>query len=318
MKYPYLEFFSKYDGFQRPAPNEKWYRTYCPFPDHKDNNPSTDIDLTKSGFRCWSCGRTGNHIDFVMMKDRVSESAARLLLSQYQLKTGQSGFLGKESKRVFKPKANYLNPDETLDLFLPISNNSIYSDYIESRKLSTKLLAKYGFRQGSIIKKGWNDRLIYPIYDSEGNLCSIEGRDITGKSPLRYNKWKGSLSGQGLFGIDHLQDYKRHYPLIIVEGAFDALSIVSTDHFAVAMVCSDLTSEQLRQLKSITDYPIMIFDGIKKGTENVRKVVYNKYKNILSQNFKQYKIVEIPFEDCDPNDMLRKRTLKSFLKKVTN
>lgn len=317
MKYPYLEFFEKYDGYQRNVPQDKWYRTHCPHPDHKDNNPSTDVDLTKSGWRCWGCSRTGNHIEFVMMKDRVSESAARLMLSQYSVQHGQRGTLGETSKRVIKPHVNYLNPDESLDLFLPITRNSDYSEYIKQRKLTLKLLLQYDFRQGSIIQKGWNNRLIYPIYNTDGDLCSIEGRDIIGDSALRYNKWRGSLSGQGLFGVDQLQGYTRSQPLFIPEGAIDALSIVSVGYHSVAMVCSDLTSEQLRQLKSITDYPVIMFDGVKKGTEGLRFLVYKKYKELLSQNFKKYKICEIPYNDSDPNDLLKKGKLRSFLKKVT-
>lgn len=318
MNYPYLEFFEKYDGYQRKAPNEKWYVTHCPHPAHPDKNPSTYVDLTKSGWRCYACGRSGNHVDFVVLKDRVSESTARLMLSEFQLKHSHKGVLGRLSKRVIKPHVNYLNPDESLDLFTPITRNSEYSEYIKKRKLPLKLLQKYDFRQGSIIQRGWNNRLIYPIYDIDDNLCSIEGRDITGDSALRYNKWRGSQSGYGLFGIDQLEGYNRSQPLFIPEGAIDALSVVSIGYHSLAMVCSDLTQEQLRQLKSITDFPVMLFDGVKKGTENVRREVYNKYRDLLSQNFRKYKICEIPYENSDPNDLLLKGKLRSFLKKVTN
>jgi DNA primase len=46
------------------------FKGLCPF--HNDNRPSFDVDPRRQRYRCWSCGKMGDVISFVMEYDKVS------------------------------------------------------------------------------------------------------------------------------------------------------------------------------------------------------------------------------------------------------
>ncbi len=301
----FIRLFERYEGKQRG----KWYRMKCPF--HKENDASLDVDLYKSGFHCWGCGQTGNHVDLVMKLDRVSEATARNIISRYAGQAIRSGKLGAFRKR---DEFKYLDASETLELFVPV-NNGMYQEYLEERGLTVKLARKYDFREGSMIEWGWDDRLVYPIRDLYNNLCSIEGRTLVGAEP-RYMKWRGSMSGLGIFGIDKIPEKNWGKKLIVVEGAIDALSIIKCGFPAVALACSEVTKRQLSQLRRVTEEPVVILDGVKKGTEKERRKALERITTLFSKKFLHYQAVEIPWADTDPNDLLRKGKLKSYLEKI--
>ena len=56
------------------------FKGLCPF--HDDNRPSFDVDPRRQRYRCWSCGKHGDVISFVMEQDRVSFTEALELLAR--------------------------------------------------------------------------------------------------------------------------------------------------------------------------------------------------------------------------------------------
>jgi DNA primase len=304
----YLAMLEKYEGYLR---KDKWYRMCCPF--HNDSRPSMDVDITKPGFRCWACGKTGNYVDLISKLERISKVSAQLIVAKYRPKggIGLKGILGQRKKEII-----YLDKVEVLDKFAPVGKNTECEKYLKSRKIDLRLAKKFSVREGNSLEYGWRDRIIFPIFDIDGNLCSIEGRDITGKSYLRYKKWTGSEAGLGIFGIE--QVLKKYYGqgMIFVEGAIDVLSVWLCGFIGLGMSCSDMTSIQMSQIQRITNYPITILDGVKPGTEREREEVLDRLNERYSKKFKKYKIIEIPYEDTDPNDLHRKGKLKIFLRRV--
>lgn len=301
----YRKLFERYEGKVR---GNKWYRMTCPF--HQESDASLDVDLTKSGYHCWGCGKTGNHKDLIMKLDKVSESTAENIISRFVGKHIPSGSLF----NVETEKFSYLDEQNTLELFVPISHPD-FKSYLKGRKISVDLANKYDFRQGSSIERGWNDRLIYPIRDLYGNLCSIEGRTIVGHN-LRYKKWTGSKSTLGVFGIENIPEKDWGNPLIIVEGAIDALSCISVGYMSVGMSCSEITPRQMSQIKRVTKYPVVLLDGVKLGTEKARKEVLIRIQKTFSKKFNDYKVIEIPYKNTDPNDLLRKGSLRKYLRSI--
>jgi DNA primase len=308
MKYQSL-FTSRYQGKQR-GKNNKWFRMLCPF--HKDKHPSLDADLTKSGFKCWSCGMTGNHIDLIRAVEKVSDSTAWNILSKYAGGASSSVKLG--IGVMENEKVEYLDRTQTLDLFMPIQDSK-YKEYLKKRKIKPELWNRYDLRQGSEIERGWGGRIVYGIYDLYGNLCSVEGRVVDGQSSMldmRYRKWTGSSSGSGLYGIRQFD--KKVSMLFIVEGVFDCLSIIGCGFNAVAMACSELTDIQINQIRRITSYPVVILDGVKTGTENDRERVWSRINKKLSQKFIKYKVHTIQDEDTDCNDLHIQGKLRKILR----
>lgn len=60
------------------------HTTYCPFPDHKDNNPSFGYNSRDEIFNCFSCHRKGKTVAFLSaLQGRPKIEVAISLLSQY-------------------------------------------------------------------------------------------------------------------------------------------------------------------------------------------------------------------------------------------
>ena len=57
----------------------RYYKGLCPF--HNDTNPSLTIDTRKNTYRCYSCGASGDAIQFLMELDGISFKEAVLQLA---------------------------------------------------------------------------------------------------------------------------------------------------------------------------------------------------------------------------------------------
>lgn len=56
------------------------FKGLCPF--HDDSRPSFDVDPRRQRYRCWSCSKTGDVLDFVVEHDRVPFREALELLAR--------------------------------------------------------------------------------------------------------------------------------------------------------------------------------------------------------------------------------------------
>jgi DNA primase len=302
----YLPVVERWDGELRR--DEFWLN--CPW--HIEDRPSLSVNLHRGGFNCFGCKKHGFIVDLVAAVERVSMSKAQDIVDSKRNGRGASLPIGRGT--LGQTKTLYLDRETSIELFMPIQSKK-YKDYIKSRKIPLTLVKEYDLREGSTIKRGWQNRVIYSISDLTGGLVSLEGRAIDNREP-KYFKWKDSDASAGIFGIDKIKqsDYKN--PLFIVEGMFDCLAVVSQKFNAIAMACSDLSDKQLNQLKKKTRFPVVILDGVTPKTAKQRDEVRRAIKKNLAKVFPKYKICEIPFKGKDPNDLLKEKKLKKYLMSI--
>jgi len=70
-----LEFiFNKYNiTFQeRYSPSGWKYQASCPFPDHRDSDPSFNYNKDDDRFHCFGCNRSGKAVNFVSYLEKIS------------------------------------------------------------------------------------------------------------------------------------------------------------------------------------------------------------------------------------------------------
>lgn len=92
-------------------------------------------------------------------------------------------------------------------------------------------------------------RIIIPIYDREGNPASWQGRDITGRSKIKYLFPPGFRGAEHLYNIHNVQPGKL---LVICEGAFDALGWIRAGVTNVVATFGKKMSElQLSQIAAL-------------------------------------------------------------------
>lgn len=158
------------------------YFAHCPL--HEDKTPSLSITPEKNSYYCFSCGKRGGMIGFLMDFegmdfDGAVEKAANLasidLSKMCQSKT--ISFL-KKWKTILYPakKENFeheILPEKTINNFQKEKvtewlNEGISQDMID---LFNIRIDNYG------------NRIVYPVYDLAGNLINIKGR-------TRYKNYK--------------------------------------------------------------------------------------------------------------------------------
>ncbi|XQP55801.1 MAG: DNA primase [Mycoplasmoidaceae bacterium] len=136
----------------------------CPF--HPDQNPSMSVSPKKKIFRCFSCGASGNVINFVQKFKKISygEAIREVAKMAGYSETDINKYLSKQNKN-YSPanmKLFDLNADAN-DLFKTLlfnEDNKQYLQYLYDRKLSDNTIRKFeiGFSG-----KGSAKRIIYDI-----------------------------------------------------------------------------------------------------------------------------------------------------------
>lgn len=293
----YLDLLQKYYGEVRGG--EYWM--CCPY--HNESKPSMSVNINEGQFYCFGCHERGWIDKLIAQKEGISRSEAMQIVTQAEL-----GGRRRNGQRV---EYNYLSEDILDDFFMLQSKE--YLQYIRSRGLTRTAVKEFDLREGGSHDRFWSKRVIYAIRNLKGQIASIEGRAIDKKVDLRHYNAPGSKAAYGLFGADRFVGYRYKW-LFVVEGPFDCMSVVQSGDPAVAMCTSTLSDEQYRILEILTDHPIVILDGIKPGTERAREDVVNILHKGLSTKFpNSYTLHTIRRKNTDPNDLLKKGTLKKYL-----
>lgn len=171
------------------------YVAHCP--KHVDKTASLTIFEDQNRYYCFSCHRKGNILNFMKDYEGMSfnEAVERLAkMTGTEIKDlKQSDALG-----VFKRVARYENkkadpvkhevlPSDYMDRFSIISGEP--HEWIEEG-IDPAVMERYGIR---IDTK--SNRIVYPVYDNDGNLIGVKGR-------TRFENYK-------LLGIPKYMNYTK-------------------------------------------------------------------------------------------------------------
>lgn len=159
--------------------NDYW--AHCPL--HTDLTPSLSFTPAKNSYYCFSCGKSGGIIgyliDFEKMKfeDAVEKAAklANLDLSK-MCHSKTITFLKRLRALAMKPKSAYehrILDDSELDKYQIEPVKEWLDEGIEQ-----DVMDLFGVRVDT-----WQNRIIYPVYDICGNLINIKAR-------TRYKNYK--------------------------------------------------------------------------------------------------------------------------------
>jgi DNA primase len=187
---------------------EGWLNIRCPFCGGSSFHLGYNISFDY--FNCWKCG---HHNKFQTVREllNLTNHDTQLILKEYS----NDSFI--ELSKFEKTKAEYCKlPLGTKDL-LPQ-----HIKYLKSRNFNPEEIQKEWGVMGTIGIGPYANRIIIPI-EYYGVLCSYQGRDITGKSELRYKACKSAeevIDHQSIvYGADKAKPYNQ---CVLVEGVFDA------------------------------------------------------------------------------------------------
>ena len=235
----------------------------------QERNPSMGIlkkdvirgDKTYSAgmVNCFTCGYTADIVTFVSdVFDVELYEGFRWLIRRY-----------KHGEGIRKIDVN-LDRDKT-DVVLNMDIARAYhNDYCNSERAWFYLQGRRGIA-GLVANEflvGYSretDNLVFPILDRKGRLRGFQDRSIEGK---RFYNERGGNKGELVYGANKVRG-KRVW---VVEGIIDCLTLWSLGEEAVAIMGSDITEKQVREvLLTGVERVVLAFDNDEAGEKAKRK-----------------------------------------------
>lgn len=318
----------------------KNYFGVCPF--HDDHSPSMSVSKEKQIFTCFSCGATGNVFTFVADYEHIGfYDAVRMLGNKVGYNLGNSKITknkNDEAYNIYKLSTkfyqNNLNTNlgknameylekrkidkETIKKFqigLSIPKLSL-TDYLLNKQINLKKLVELGISNDNGTDLFVN-RIMFPLYDLEGNIVAFSGRIYNTKDASKYiNTKETSIFKKGtiLYNYHNAKEMlKKNDSIIVMEGFMDVIranTIGITN--CVATMGTALTKQNATLLKKMANNIILCFDGDKAGEEATTNAI-----NILKEIDVNPKVVRLE-EELDPDEYILKYGADKFKTKIAN
>ena len=309
---------------------------FCNSPFTNEKTPSFAVDSVKQRFKCFSSGKGGNAVTFIMeTKGKTFPEAIHWLAEFKNLQVeyenaewAKKALEAKNKKEELRPllKASLskyqtalweLPTDHAAQLelqkrgynleiakdwglgFAP-GKDFIYSKVAEIGK--TKEAREIGLI-GETQDKYWN-RLIYPIHDKNDLLIGFAGRDLSNKA--NSAKWINPAESivyhkdKTLFGLNRAAaEIQKRNEVYLVEGYND---VIAWHRFGldntVAPCGTAITDSQITLLKKLTTRVCFTMDGDAAGQRSALKHIPAFIKAGFSTT-----VILLP--ECDPDDFVR-------------
>ena len=315
------------------------YFALCPF--HDDHNPSMSISPDKQIYTCFVCGAHGNVFNFVMDYEHVSFiDAVKMIgrrvgvnidLPTHYKKPKEKGL--EDLYNIYdianKFYQNNLSTKEGNDAREYLSNRDFKEDVIKefgiglslNNKLSSMLLKKYDkdilIRSGICNESGGNifdaftERIMFPLWDIDGNVVGFSGRIYKTKDSSKYVNSKESdifKKGKLIYNYHRAKEEVRKKKFVlVVEGFMDVIALYKVGiKNVVAMMGTAVTNEQANLLKRLSTNIFLCFDGDSAGNMATMSCA-----NELTKVGITPKVIRLP-ENLDPDEYIKKYGSDNF------
>ena len=233
-----------------------------PCPLHKGTNPTQfRVSISRNCFNCFgNCGRGGNVIDFVSLREGITFREAALLLQEWFMPDKASTHLAEEaatpadvpqrsqplhSSALIHPSADDDVTGENPPLSFELKSLKPDHPYLAERGLTQATIESYGI--GYCARGCLRGHVVIPIRNRDGALTGYIGR-WPGDPPQEQGKYKlpkGFRKSYEVFNIDRVARAESSEPILVVEGVFDCLRLVQLGFPAtVAILGSSLSLRQ--------------------------------------------------------------------------
>ena len=282
-----------------------YWKGQCPF--HNEKTPSFTVSPHKEIYYCFGCHSGGDVIAFIAAIEQCSHrDAAFHLIERYGITPPPEISLEKNTPNPHRKKyfetyfhiAHWCHQQLTIyhEAHNYVKNRNINRESIDRFLLgyfpphkSLKQLLSYCLehnilmqdlihagilvQQHNNIYSPFEDRIIFPIKDSNGKFCGFGGRifkegDQRAKyynSPDHEYFSKGTL----LFGFDTAKkEIQKNGTAFVVEGYTDCIALVQAGFIGtIATLGTACTQEHLKLLSRHTQHLIFMYDGDRAGQD---------------------------------------------------
>jgi DNA primase len=318
----------------------KEYKGLSPFTNEK--SPSFFVSPAKQMFFCFSSGKSGNAVGFLMENDRLSfVEAVEELAKRAGIAVPREGGGAAEqlvldgpldalaaAERFYRtqlrshpPAIEYLKKrglsGDTAKLFgvgyAPESWDALSRLFPDpSHALSAGLLKKK--EETDRVYDVFRNRIMFPIRDTRSRVIAFGGRTL-GNDPAKYlNSPETPLfhKGRNLFGLyEAKQSSKSELPqLLVVEGYMDVVMLAQHGiRNAVATLGTATTREHLGLLFKSTSRVVFCFDGDRAG----RSAAWRALEQALPETYegRECRFMFLP-EGHDPDTLVQEIGAEAF------
>lgn len=311
----------------------------CPF--HNETAPSFHVNAERGFFHCFGCKESGDVFGFLMKREGLSFVEALHQLARRAgipiPETDPQQFSRDEKLRAANRKA--------LDYFqrtLRGENGFRARAYLQKRGINAGAIAEYGLgfapdrwddlttaletsgiTRATLTEAGlareakrgghhdfFRNRLIVPIFDSQGRAAGFAGRSLDGSEPKYINSPDSPIYRKRsvLYGLHRARStIRRERSAILFEGYFDCLSAWQAGITGAVAVCGTaLTPDHARLLAAQTRDIVLAFDADAGG----RRATLASIPILLEA---QLRVRVAPLSGGrDPDDIIREDGADSF------
>lgn len=309
----------------------KNYFGICPF--HDDHNPSMSVSPEKGVYKCFVCGNAGNVFNFVMEYEKVSfYEAVKIVADKIGVSIDISTSKNENTKKsplydiyniAYKFYQNNLNTVYGKDAKKYLLNRKIDEDVIKNFNIGLSLsdselcnaLKAKGFKDDDIVSSGvavqngnniydiYKNRIMFPLYDLEGNVVGFSGRIYNQKSESKYINTKETeifKKGELLYNY-HIakKEARKEKNIIVVEGFMDVIRLSTIGIVnVVATMGTAITKYQLNLIQKLAPNITLMFDGDKAGEKAT-----NAFIELANGNDSNIKVVRLE-DNLDPDEYI--------------
>ncbi len=269
----------------------------CPF--HEDDKPSCRIYADTNTFHCFGCNATGDQIEFIEKYEKCSKHDAIL-------KAKQLCGVTDAMHCVSTAKPTTINGTEILTKSFTHFARSLNAkpkkaiQYLESRKLNYKALSigydagtlhkakditnqqKQEYLQAGLLKPDkfgrensyytrFNNCIVFPLLDKNGNIKSLYGRHIEKGHHYLEGEHKGLYPGYPkenttrLILTEAIIDAATLLQVPVITKDFSILALYGTNGFTAEHTKA---IQELKELKEV----VLFFDGDEAGAEATKEI----------------------------------------------
>ncbi len=269
----------------------------CPF--HNEKTASFSVNEEKGFYHCFGCGEHGDIISFTMKTNNMDFRAAIAeLANQAGLKLPE--YKPRDPAQVAR-EDTYLSITERA---AKLYQQKLFEDagahalsYIRGRGFTDDMIKKYrigyapknnivantmaNVKQDALVSTGlcrrgeygmydfFRDRLMFPIFNTRGQIVAFSGRSMDGSEPKYMNTTDTEMfhKRKTIFGLNFARDaIYRAGRSIVVEGQIDAIQMQSHGFGeTVAPLGTALTEDHIAILCKSNRNITFCFDGDKAG-----------------------------------------------------
>lgn len=320
-----LDVVNRYVNTKKAGVN---YKASCPF--HNERTPSFVISPTKNIAKCFSCGKGGGPIRFLMEIENIEFREAAAILAKEAGIEMRTNFASQSVEKARDPYLlhkmatewyhNFLYSEKGNDALLYLQNRGLSRETIEAFQLGfagnslemKKFLLAQGFDKDFLVESGlfvgetrdkFFGRVIFPIANSMGNVVAFTGRILRDGEPKYLNSPATKIFDKSsiLYGL-HLakQTISKTGEVFIVEGQMDTIALHQAGvKNAVGISGTALTTEHIKILKRFTKIVYLALDADSAGI----KATFLSIENLLNSDL-EIRVIIIP-NGKDPDEFIK-------------